>query len=87
VRDYFADINEGRYLAAWKLTPEAEPYVKFKAGFAGTAHDAVTIESVAGSVVTVKLAATQDDGTVRTYQGTYTVTNGVISSADVLRVG
>jgi serine/threonine protein kinase len=86
VREYFADINEQRYLAAWKLTPEAEPYVKFREGFIGTAHDAVTIESVAGDVVTAKLAATQDDGTVKVYQGTYTVTNGVISSANIQRV-
>jgi serine/threonine protein kinase len=86
VRDYFADINEGRYLAAWQLTPQVEPYVKFRAGFAGTAHDAVMIESVAGDVVTARLAATQDDGTVKVYQGTYTVTNGVISSANIQRV-
>jgi hypothetical protein len=46
----------------------------------------VTILSTSGNVVTARLAATQTNGTVKTYQGTYTVTNGVISSTDVQRV-
>jgi serine/threonine protein kinase len=83
VREFFDDINLGRYLRAWELTTKATPYATFAAGYAGTAHDALTIESVSGNVVTARLAAEQDDGTVKHYEGTYTVTNGVISSADV----
>lgn len=86
VHQFFQDINDGRFLAAWRLTPETEPYAKFRAGYAGTQLDTLTIESVNGNVVTAKLAALQTDGTVKNYAGTYTVTNGIISSADVQRV-
>jgi hypothetical protein len=43
----------------------------------------VTIVSVAGNAVTVKLAATQTSGAVHNYQGTYTVTNGVITQSSI----
>ena len=86
VRDYFAAINHHRYVAAWRLGGASESYATFRAGFAGTAYDTVTILSTSGNVVTARLAATQTNGTVKTYQGTYTVTNGVISSTDVQRV-
>ena len=59
----------------------------FKAGFAGTAHDTLKVVSTSGNIVTASLAALQANGTVRNYQGTYTVSNGVISSTDVHRVG
>jgi len=83
VREYFAAIDHGRYVVAWRLSGEQEPFQKFVAGFAGTAHDAVTILSVNGDVVTARLVATQTNGTVKTYEGTYTVTGGKISSTDV----
>jgi serine/threonine protein kinase len=83
VREFFTDINLGRYFRAWELTTKTTPYATFAAGYAGTEHDALTIESVSGNVVTARLAAEQDDGTIKLYEGTYTVTNGVISSADV----
>jgi hypothetical protein len=87
VREFFAAINTGRYYAAWRLTAETEPYATFAKGFAGTAHDTLTINSVTGDVVTAHLTALQTDGTVKYYKGTYTVTNGVISSTNVLRIG
>jgi hypothetical protein len=43
--------------------------------------------SVSGNVVTARLAAQQTDGTVRTYQGTYTVRNGAIVDFNVRQVG
>ena len=86
VRDYFAAINDHRYLAAWRLAGASESYATFRTGFVGTAHDTVTILSTSGDVVTARLAATQTNGTVKTYQGTYTVTNGVISATNVQRV-
>ena len=45
----------------------------------------MTILSTSGRVVTARLTATQTDGSIRTYQGTYTVTSGVITSSDVSR--
>jgi Protein kinase domain len=86
VRQYFAAINDHRYLAAWRLGGASESYATFRAGFVGTAHDTVTILSTSGDIVSAKLAATQLNGTVKTYQGTYTVTDGVISATDVQRV-
>jgi hypothetical protein len=43
----------------------------------------VTILSVNGNLVTARLVALQANGTVKTYQGTYTVANGVISATNV----
>jgi serine/threonine protein kinase len=86
VREYFAAINHHRYLAAWRLSGTSESFATFRAGFAGTAYDTVTILSTSGNVVTARLVATQNNGTVKTYQGTYTVTGGVISATDVQRV-
>ena len=87
VREYFTAINHHRYLLAWRLTSENETFATFKAGFTGTLRDKLTIESISGNVVTARLVATQTDGTVKTYQGTYTVASGVISATDVHQVG
>jgi len=86
VRAYFDAINRHRYGVAWVISGEKEPYQKFVAGFAGTAHDAVTILSENGDVVTARLAATQTDGLVKTYQGTYTVSGGVITGSNIQRI-
>jgi serine/threonine protein kinase len=83
VREYFSAINHHRYLLAYQLSNRSESFATFKAGFAGTAFDAVTIKRVAGDVVTAKLIATQADGTDKIYEGTYTVINGAISSSDI----
>ncbi|MGB6452999.1 MAG: protein kinase [Streptosporangiaceae bacterium] len=86
VRDFFTAINHQRYFVAWGLTAKTEPYAKFAAGYAGTERDAVTIESVSGNIVTARLAAVQTSGIVKHYEGTYTITNGRISSADVQQI-
>ncbi len=86
VREYFAAINTQRYPMAYRLSNRSESYADFVAGFAGTARDTVTIVSVSGDVVTARLRARQDDGTVKTYEGTYTVINGAISSSDIHQV-
>jgi hypothetical protein len=83
VREYFAAINHRRYEEAWRLGGERESYATFRAGFAGTLHDTVMILSVNGDVVTARLVATQITGGVKTFQGQYTVTNGVISATNV----
>jgi hypothetical protein len=35
--------------------------------------------------VRAEIIATQDDGTVSTYEGTYTVTGGAITAASIVR--
>ena len=89
VRAYVAAINGHRYARAWRLGGRnaGGSYPGFVSGFTGTAHDTLTIVSVAGDVVTARLSAQQTDGTVATYQGTYTVHHGVIVGFDVVQVG
>jgi Protein kinase domain len=90
VKAFFAAINAQNYARAWELNSydhSGQNYQQFVNGYAGTRRDVVTILSTNGNVVTARLAAHQTNGTVQTYQGTYTVTNGVITSAHVLAVG
>ena len=88
VRAYIAAINGHHYARAWRLGGRntSGSYSGFVSGFAGTAKDTLTILSVSGDVVTARLSAGQTDGTVDTYQGTYTVHHGVIIGADVGQV-
>jgi hypothetical protein len=86
---YFAAITVGDYTKAWQLGGQnlGPSYAAFVSGFQGTAKDTVTILSVAGDVVTARLLAYQTDGTVKTYQGTYTVQNGEIAQSNIQQVG
>jgi len=88
VRAYYAAINHHRYARAWRLGGRniGETYRAFVTGFSTTAHDTVTIQSVSGDVVTAQLAAQQTNGTVKTYQGSYTVEGGVITQFNVRQV-
>ena len=88
VRAYFKAINRHDYGRAWRLGGRhtGSSYATFVSGFAGTGHDAVTIESVSGHVVTARLAARQTDGSVKTYEGTYRVSHGVITGFHVAQV-
>jgi hypothetical protein len=90
VQQFYDDINSHHYAEAWRLTPEtggAPAFVKFRAGYAGTERDFLTIESVNGNVVNFSLSAVQTNGTVKKYAGTYTVINGIITAPNVSRVG
>jgi hypothetical protein len=89
VRAYFAAINAHDYARAWALGGKntATSYSAFVNGFNGTAKDHITVVSVAGDVVTVRLAATQTDGTVQHYRGTYTVVNGIIANGHIKLLG
>ena len=87
VQAYFAAINAHNYRKAWNLggSNTGRSYQQFVQGFNGTQQDTLTIQSVSGNVVTAGLSAVQTDGTVKNFQGTYTVNNGVITSFDVRR--
>ena len=88
VRAYFKAINRHDYGRAWRLGGRytGSSYAAFVSGFAGTEHDAVTIQSVSGHVVRARLAARQTDGSVKTYEGTYRVRHGVITGFQVAQV-
>jgi transcriptional regulator with XRE-family HTH domain len=89
VHAYITAINRHHFARAWRLGGRnaGGSYSTFVSGFAGTARDTLTIVSVSGDVVTARLSALQTDGTVNTYQGTYTVHHGVIIGFDVAQVG
>lgn len=90
VRAYFAAINAHDYAKAWALGGKntgSSSYSGFVNGFNDTAKDDIRVVSVVGNVVTVKLAATQTDGSVQHYQGTYTVTNGIITQGHIQLLG
>jgi serine/threonine protein kinase len=86
---YIAAINAHDYAKAWNLGGKntGSSYSAFVNGFNGTATDNLTVLSVAGNVVTVRLAATQTDGSVKSYQGTYTVVGGVITQSHIQPAG
>jgi eukaryotic-like serine/threonine-protein kinase len=89
VRAYIAAINSKDYARAWDLGGRntGGSYQDFVNGYSTTARDTATILSVSGDVVTARLRAVQTDGTVKIYQGTYTVAAGVITRSDVQLVG
>jgi Helix-turn-helix domain len=88
VRAYVTAINGHHYARAWRLGGQntGGSYPSFVSGFTGTAKDTLTIVSVSGDVVTARLSARQTDGSVNTYQGTYTVHHGVITGFDVVQL-
>jgi eukaryotic-like serine/threonine-protein kinase len=89
VRAYVVAINGHDYARAWSLGGRntGQSYSNFVSGFSSTARDTLTIVSVSGDVVTARLTAQQTDGTVDTYQGTYTVHRGVIIGFNVVQAG
>ncbi|MFJ5800555.1 hypothetical protein [Streptomyces decoyicus] len=87
VEEFYRDINNRDFSAAWDLGGRnigGNSYAKWVAGYDTTASielSAVNAEST-GQVSAV-VHATQSDGSVRLYQGTYTVSDGEIVSADI----
>jgi len=90
VEQYYQDITNHDYAAAWALGGSniAGPsYARYVAGFATTAGISLgTVSQFGSSTVEAVLYATQTDGTVKVYQGTYTVSNGVLVGANIHQV-
>ncbi|MGW4433388.1 hypothetical protein [Streptomyces tendae] len=85
VTAYFDAINNRDFTAAWELGGKNlnQDYDTFVAGFATTQRDDVTVTDTSGDDVSVTVVAWETDGTQTTYEGTYTVSGGVITSADM----
>jgi hypothetical protein len=88
VTQFYQDINDHNYQAAWALGGDnlsgGVSYSTWVAGYATTASISLGTFSSSGSdQVAVSLSAVQTDGSATTYQGTYTVQNGVIVSANI----
>ncbi|MGY4977453.1 hypothetical protein ACWCYL_09865 [Streptomyces sp. 900105755] len=89
VTAYFAAISSHDYETAWGLGGKnLDPsYDSFVSGYATTEQDTVTVESVAGDQVQVTIEALQTDGTTKSYDATYTVRDGVITSGTATQTG
>lgn len=89
VQAYIQAINAHDYAKAWVLGGKytGTSYQGFVQGFTTTAHDYLTIISVKGNVVSIRLEAAQTDGTVQHYQGTYVVNDGSITGSHIRRAG
>jgi hypothetical protein len=88
VTQFYQDITDHDYQAAWALGGDnlngGAGYGKWVAGYATTASISLgTFSSPGSDQVSVSLSAIQTDGSTTTYQGTYTVQNGVIVSANI----
>lgn len=84
----YDDINRHDYQAAYNLglAQNGESYSSFLEGYSNTRTDTIRITGVSGDVVSVSLLALSNDGSQHTYSGTYTVTGGHITGADLQQV-
>jgi hypothetical protein len=82
---YFAAIDQRDFETAWGLGGDnlGESYAGFVNQFSNTEQDTVTVTSVDGDAVSADLVAQNDNGTTQDFAGTYTVTNGAITTFDV----
>jgi serine/threonine protein kinase len=89
VTSYYAAINGHDYATAWNLGGKnlSNSFSSFSEGFADTASDTVTVDSVSGDTAFVHLHAVHNDGSAADYSGSYTVDNGVITGASIQRIG
>jgi hypothetical protein len=90
VTQFYQDISDGSYAAAWALGGDnisgGVIYANWVAGYSTTASITLGSYSQFGSsTVYASLTATQTDGTVKTYSGTYTVSDGVIVAAHIVQ--
>ena len=84
----YDDVNRHDYQDAYNLglARNGETYQSFVEGYSTTQTDTVTVTGVSGDVVSVSLLAVSTDGSQHTYSGTYTVTGGHITGADLQQV-
>ncbi len=86
VSAYYRDVTARDYPAAWRLLGNQmrnEGYARFVAGYADTGRQVVKRTNDSGDMVSFTLQSDNPDGTVQTYQGTDTVTNGNIVAANI----
>jgi hypothetical protein len=91
VDQFYQDLNAHNYQAAWQLGGSnlsgGSGYSTWAAGYATTASiSASTVRNNDGTV-SVSISATQTNGSVKTYVGTYTVANGAIVAANITQTG
>lgn len=87
VREYYQDINDRNFTAAWDLGGKnigGSSFSRWSSGYGSTAYISLTaVNADSSGRVDAVLHATQSDGSIRVYHGTYTVSDGAIVSADI----
>ncbi|MFI9805022.1 hypothetical protein ACIHEJ_11755 [Streptomyces sp. NPDC052301] len=86
VTSYYDYLNAGNYSAAWDMGGSNlfnGSYSDWVAGFRTTAHVDITTSDDGYGEVGVAIRATQTDGSVRNFAGTYTVRDGKIVGARI----
>jgi hypothetical protein len=87
VDQYYQDLNNHDYRAAWQIGGSnlsgGSGYSAWKAGYATTSYIDTSTSLNSDGSVQVSITATQTDGSVKTYSGTYTVQSGMIASANI----
>ena len=92
VQAYYGDIQSGDYVDAWGLlgsgATTGQTYDQFAAGFANSANQVVTENWESGDTANVDVSAL-DTATevVQYFSGSYTVHNGIITSASLTQTG
>ena len=91
VTQYYQDLSNGDYADAWRLggvNIAGTDYNTWVAGYATTTSVTLDTESQWNSTtVSASITATQSDRGSTSYQGTYTVEGGVITSANITQTG
>jgi hypothetical protein len=91
VLQYYQDVTDQNWSAAWSIggdniaAQNGQTYAEWVSGYTSTtASISVTADGTwSDGTVWTDLSATQLDGSVQTYSGTYTVSDGVITSASI----
>jgi len=91
VQQFYQDINNGDYSDAWALGGDnigGSDYAGWVAGYDTTVSVSLgTFRAFGSDQVQASLSALQSDGTTNTYEGTYTVSGGVIVAANIVQTG
>ena len=91
VQQFYQDINNGDYPAAWVLGGDnigGSNEAEWAAGYDTTVSVLLgTFNPFGSDQVQASLSALQSDGTTNTYEGTYTVSGGVIVAANIVQTG
>lgn len=88
VTQFYTDISNGDYAAAWSLGGDNIGGTDYSGWVAGYQDTTASISVVTSSdwnddTADAEIDATQLDGSEKTYDGTYTVQDGVITSAHI----
>ncbi|MFE6610841.1 hypothetical protein [Amycolatopsis sp. NPDC057786] len=87
---FYDAINRRDFLTAWNLggqrLAKGGAYASWVSGYASTSWADLTVTGVIGNTVHVHLSARQTDGSLRTFSGSYTVSGGAITGANMKRL-